>query len=93
MIKEYHAKKKEATKEEAPVASTSKPQANPLPKKGRRTRKRTGENHIPQVTRFQKSKRCHGKRLQHGQNLDGIQRQRGEKNETIPMRQPHFPRK
>ncbi|MBW0517998.1 hypothetical protein O181_057713 [Austropuccinia psidii MF-1] len=30
-IKEYHAKKKEATKEEAPVASISKPQANPLP--------------------------------------------------------------
>ncbi|MBW0588479.1 hypothetical protein O181_128194 [Austropuccinia psidii MF-1] len=30
-IKEYHAKKRKATKEEAPVASTSKPQANPLP--------------------------------------------------------------
>ncbi|MBW0591677.1 hypothetical protein O181_131392 [Austropuccinia psidii MF-1] len=30
-INEYHAKKKEAAKEEAPVASTSKPQANPLP--------------------------------------------------------------
>ncbi|MBW0592782.1 hypothetical protein O181_132497 [Austropuccinia psidii MF-1] len=56
-IKEYHAKNKEATKEEAPVASTSKPQANPLPKKGRRTRKRIGENHIPQATGFQKSKR------------------------------------
>ncbi|MBW0552589.1 hypothetical protein O181_092304 [Austropuccinia psidii MF-1] len=27
-IKEYHAKKKEACKEEAPVASTRKPQAN-----------------------------------------------------------------
>ncbi|MBW0461031.1 hypothetical protein O181_000746 [Austropuccinia psidii MF-1] len=30
-IKEYHAKKKGASKEEAPVASTSKPQANQLP--------------------------------------------------------------
>ncbi|MBW0547245.1 hypothetical protein O181_086960 [Austropuccinia psidii MF-1] len=27
-IKEYHAKRKDASKEEAPVASTSKPQAN-----------------------------------------------------------------
>ncbi|MBW0586398.1 hypothetical protein O181_126113 [Austropuccinia psidii MF-1] len=55
-IKEYHSKKKEASKEEAPVASTSKPKANQPPKRGRRTRKRTGENHIPQVTGFQKSK-------------------------------------
>ncbi|MBW0500034.1 hypothetical protein O181_039749 [Austropuccinia psidii MF-1] len=30
-IKEYHAKRRQATKEEAPVASASKPQANPLP--------------------------------------------------------------
>ncbi|MBW0499875.1 hypothetical protein O181_039590 [Austropuccinia psidii MF-1] len=30
-IKEYHAKKRQETKEEAPVASTRKPQANPLP--------------------------------------------------------------
>ncbi|MBW0572013.1 hypothetical protein O181_111728 [Austropuccinia psidii MF-1] len=29
-IKEYNAKKREETKEEAPVASTSKPKANPL---------------------------------------------------------------
>ncbi|MBW0548371.1 hypothetical protein O181_088086 [Austropuccinia psidii MF-1] len=39
-IKEYHAKKKEATKEEAPVASTSKPQANPLPQEGKNTKKK-----------------------------------------------------
>ncbi|MBW0576344.1 hypothetical protein O181_116059 [Austropuccinia psidii MF-1] len=48
-IKEYHTKKWEATKEEAPVASTRKPQPIHLPKKGRRTRKRNGENHISQV--------------------------------------------
>ncbi|MBW0582597.1 hypothetical protein O181_122312 [Austropuccinia psidii MF-1] len=29
-IKEYQAKKREASKEEAPVASTSKPQANDI---------------------------------------------------------------
>ncbi|MBW0582642.1 hypothetical protein O181_122357 [Austropuccinia psidii MF-1] len=33
-------KKKEETKEEAPVASTSKPQANPLPQEGKKKKKR-----------------------------------------------------
>ncbi|MBW0540208.1 hypothetical protein O181_079923 [Austropuccinia psidii MF-1] len=56
-IKEYHSKKKEANKEEAPVASTSKPQPTHFPKKGRRTRKRTGENHIPPIKGFQRSKK------------------------------------
>ncbi|MBW0593896.1 hypothetical protein O181_133611 [Austropuccinia psidii MF-1] len=39
-IKEYLTKKKEATKKEAPVASTSKPQANPLPQEGKKNKKR-----------------------------------------------------
>ncbi|MBW0568814.1 hypothetical protein O181_108529 [Austropuccinia psidii MF-1] len=39
-IKEYHAKKKEATKEEAPVAPTSKPQANPLPQEGKKNKEK-----------------------------------------------------
>ncbi|MBW0527912.1 hypothetical protein O181_067627 [Austropuccinia psidii MF-1] len=39
-IKEYHAKKKAETKEEAPVAFTSKPQANPLPQEGKKNKKR-----------------------------------------------------
>ncbi|MBW0483830.1 hypothetical protein O181_023545 [Austropuccinia psidii MF-1] len=56
-IKEYHSKKKEETKEEATVASYSKPQANPLPQEERKKKKRTGGNHIPQVTKFQKSKK------------------------------------
>ncbi|MBW0535486.1 hypothetical protein O181_075201 [Austropuccinia psidii MF-1] len=38
-IKEYQAKKKEASKEEAPVASTRKPQANQLPQKGKKNKK------------------------------------------------------
>ncbi|MBW0562862.1 hypothetical protein O181_102577 [Austropuccinia psidii MF-1] len=33
------------------------PKPTHFPKKGRRTRKRTGENHIPQVTGFKKSKK------------------------------------
>ncbi|MBW0516330.1 hypothetical protein O181_056045 [Austropuccinia psidii MF-1] len=39
-IKEYHAKKKEATKEEVPVASNSKIQANPLPQEGKKNKKK-----------------------------------------------------
>ncbi|MBW0528507.1 hypothetical protein O181_068222 [Austropuccinia psidii MF-1] len=35
-IKDNYTKKKEATKEEAPVASTSKPQANPFPQEGKK---------------------------------------------------------
>ncbi|MBW0509815.1 hypothetical protein O181_049530 [Austropuccinia psidii MF-1] len=39
-IKEYHAKKREASKEEAPVDSTSKPQANQLPQEGENKKKK-----------------------------------------------------
>ncbi|MBW0499560.1 hypothetical protein O181_039275 [Austropuccinia psidii MF-1] len=39
-IKKYHAKKKESTKEEAPVSSTSKPLANPLPQEGKKNKKK-----------------------------------------------------
>ncbi|MBW0576452.1 hypothetical protein O181_116167 [Austropuccinia psidii MF-1] len=39
-IKEYHAKKREATKEEAPVAPTRKRQANPLPQEGKKNKKK-----------------------------------------------------
>ncbi|MBW0577682.1 hypothetical protein O181_117397 [Austropuccinia psidii MF-1] len=39
-IKEYHAKKKVASKEEAPVASTRKPQPNPPPQEGKRKKKK-----------------------------------------------------
>ncbi|MBW0582539.1 hypothetical protein O181_122254 [Austropuccinia psidii MF-1] len=38
-IKEYHAKKKEASKEEAPVASTSKPHDNLLSQEGKKKKK------------------------------------------------------
>ncbi|MBW0503517.1 hypothetical protein O181_043232 [Austropuccinia psidii MF-1] len=39
-IKEYHSKKKEASKEEAPVASTRKPKSNQLPPKGKKNKKK-----------------------------------------------------
>ncbi|MBW0547914.1 hypothetical protein O181_087629 [Austropuccinia psidii MF-1] len=37
--KEYHSKKREASKEEAPVASSSKPQANQPPQEGKKNKK------------------------------------------------------
>ncbi|MBW0540124.1 hypothetical protein O181_079839, partial [Austropuccinia psidii MF-1] len=37
---EYHAKRREATKEEAPVASTSKPQANTIPQEEKKNKKK-----------------------------------------------------
>ncbi|MBW0571837.1 hypothetical protein O181_111552 [Austropuccinia psidii MF-1] len=74
-IKEYHATKKEATKEEAPLASTSKPQANPFPQEGKNKKKNLRKPYS-KIYRIPKNpKRCHGKCLQHGQNLDGIQGQ------------------
>ncbi|MBW0502883.1 hypothetical protein O181_042598 [Austropuccinia psidii MF-1] len=39
-IKEYHSKKNKASKEEAPVASTSKPQANQIPQEGKKNKKK-----------------------------------------------------
>ncbi|MBW0537086.1 hypothetical protein O181_076801 [Austropuccinia psidii MF-1] len=85
-IKEYHSKKKEASKEEAPVASTSKPQANQPPQEGKKNKKKKLEETIfPKLQDSKNQKRCHGQCLQHGQNFDGIQRQQGAKNETNPF--------
>ncbi|MBW0512793.1 hypothetical protein O181_052508 [Austropuccinia psidii MF-1] len=38
-IKEYHDKRREASRKEAPVASTSKPQANQPPQEGKKNKK------------------------------------------------------
>ncbi|MBW0591252.1 hypothetical protein O181_130967 [Austropuccinia psidii MF-1] len=40
------------------------------------------ETIFPKLQDPKNPKRCHGKSLKHGQNLDGIQGQRGKKNET-----------
>ncbi|MBW0579761.1 hypothetical protein O181_119476 [Austropuccinia psidii MF-1] len=84
-IKEYYSKKKEASKEESPVASTRKPQVNQPPQEGKKNKKIIGGNHIPQATGFQNPKRFHVQCLQHGLNFDGIQIQGGAKNETTPF--------
>ncbi|MBW0493116.1 hypothetical protein O181_032831 [Austropuccinia psidii MF-1] len=48
-IQEYHSQKKEASKEEAPVSSTSKPQSTQLPHEGKKKKKRNEENIFPKL--------------------------------------------
>ncbi|MBW0518215.1 hypothetical protein O181_057930 [Austropuccinia psidii MF-1] len=43
------------------------------------------ETIFPKLQDFKNPKRYHGKYLQHGQNLDGIQVKEGTKNETTPF--------
>ncbi|MBW0498799.1 hypothetical protein O181_038514 [Austropuccinia psidii MF-1] len=43
------------------------------------------ETIFPKLQASKNPKRCHGKCLQQGQNLDGIHGQRGTKNETTPF--------
>ncbi|MBW0593393.1 hypothetical protein O181_133108 [Austropuccinia psidii MF-1] len=74
-IKEYHAKKKEATKEEAPSQPTS-------PRREEEQEKELEKTIFPKLQDSKNPKICHGQCLQHGQNLDGIQGQGGAKNET-----------
>ncbi|MBW0585144.1 hypothetical protein O181_124859 [Austropuccinia psidii MF-1] len=85
-IKEYHSKKREESKEEAPVALTRKSQANQPSQEGKKNKKKElDETIFPKPQDYKNLKRCHGQCLQHGQNFDGIQKQRGLKNETTPF--------
>ncbi|MBW0563964.1 hypothetical protein O181_103679 [Austropuccinia psidii MF-1] len=73
-IKEYHSKKKEETKEEAPVPATSKPQVNPLPQEGKKNKKKNCRKPYSPSYRIPKiQKRCYGQCVQNVQNLAGIQ--------------------
>ncbi|MBW0589559.1 hypothetical protein O181_129274 [Austropuccinia psidii MF-1] len=78
-IKEYYAKKREATKEEAPRQPTS-------PRREEEQEKELEKTIFPRLQDSKNPKICHGKCLQHGWNLDGIQGQGGTKNEktTFP---------
>ncbi|MBW0573457.1 hypothetical protein O181_113172 [Austropuccinia psidii MF-1] len=74
-IKEYNSKKREATKEEAPSQPSS-------PRRGEEQEKELEKAIFPKLQDSKNPKRCHGKFLQHGQNLDGIEGQGGTNNET-----------
>ncbi|MBW0591156.1 hypothetical protein O181_130871 [Austropuccinia psidii MF-1] len=88
-MKEYHSKKREASKEEAPVASTRKPQANQLPQEGKKNKRNnwrkpySPSNSIPII---QKDAR---------DNVFNMPRTLMEfkDKEEQRLRQPHFPMK
>ncbi|MBW0569846.1 hypothetical protein O181_109561 [Austropuccinia psidii MF-1] len=68
--------------------SNQKDQGVPCKKEGGnqgRSKKELEKTIFPKLQDPQNPKRCHGQCLQHGQNFDGIQRQRGTKNETTPF--------
>ncbi|MBW0589502.1 hypothetical protein O181_129217 [Austropuccinia psidii MF-1] len=88
-IKEYHAKKSEAAKEECPVASTSKPQASPLPQEGKKNRKNNWRKPYSTGYRIPKIQKDAMK------NVFNIARTLMEfkDKEEQRRRQPHFPKK
>ncbi|MBW0544632.1 hypothetical protein O181_084347 [Austropuccinia psidii MF-1] len=88
-IKEYHAKKKEASKEEAPVASTSKLQVNPLPQEGKNNKKKNWRKPYSPSYRIP---------IIQKDGMDNVFNMAStltklKDREEQKMRQPHFPKK
>ncbi|MBW0465042.1 hypothetical protein O181_004757 [Austropuccinia psidii MF-1] len=88
-INEYHAKKKEETKEEAPVASTGKPQTNPLPQEGKKKKKKNCRKPCSQSYRTLKIQK---------DSMDNVFNMartliKFKDKEEQRMRQHHFPNK
>ncbi|MBW0569231.1 hypothetical protein O181_108946 [Austropuccinia psidii MF-1] len=79
-IKDWHNKKGEESKDEAPVAHTSKPQAKWPPQEGKKNKKKELEETI-----FLKLQHSKNPEIWQGKNLDGIQGKRRTKNETTPF--------
>ncbi|MBW0504975.1 hypothetical protein O181_044690 [Austropuccinia psidii MF-1] len=88
-IKQYHYKEKEAAKEETPVASTSKPQSNPLPQEGKKKKKKNWRKPYSPTYRIPKIQK------DAMNNVFNIARtlMEFEDKEEQRMRQPHFPKK
>ncbi|MBW0589699.1 hypothetical protein O181_129414 [Austropuccinia psidii MF-1] len=82
-IKEYHSKQREASKEEAPVASTSKPQANQPSQERKKNKKNNLRKPYSPSYRIPKIQK------------DAMARTLIEfkDKEDQRMRQPHFPKK
>ncbi|MBW0590782.1 hypothetical protein O181_130497 [Austropuccinia psidii MF-1] len=88
-IKEYHANKREETKEKSPVASTSKPQANPLPQEGKKNKKKNWRKPYSSsyiISKIQKD--AVDNVFNMAQNLMEL-----KDKEEQRMRQPHLPKK
>ncbi|MBW0592572.1 hypothetical protein O181_132287 [Austropuccinia psidii MF-1] len=88
-IKEYPAKKKEASKEEAPVASTSKPQANQLPQEGKNNKKNNWRKPYTPSYRIPKIQKD---AMENVFNIAKTLIEFKDKEEQR-MRQPHFPKR
>ncbi|MBW0502016.1 hypothetical protein O181_041731 [Austropuccinia psidii MF-1] len=82
-IKEYHAKRRETTKEEAPVASTSKPQ------EGKKNKKKNWRETYSPGYRIQKIQKD---AMDNVFNMARTLMEFKDKEEQR-MRQPHFPKK
>ncbi|MBW0549852.1 hypothetical protein O181_089567 [Austropuccinia psidii MF-1] len=89
MIKEYHAKKREETKEEAPVASTNKPQASPLPQEGKKNKTKSWRKPYSPSYRIPKIQKD---AMDNFFNMARTLLEFKDKEEQR-MRQPHFPKK
>ncbi|MBW0590414.1 hypothetical protein O181_130129 [Austropuccinia psidii MF-1] len=88
-IKKYHSKKKEASKEEAPVASTSKPQVSQPPKEGKKNKKKNSRKPYSPSYKIPKiQKEAMDNVFNRARNLMEFK----DKEEQI-MGQPHFPKK
>ncbi|MBW0522378.1 hypothetical protein O181_062093 [Austropuccinia psidii MF-1] len=87
-INECHSKKKEVSKEEAPVASTRKPQANQLPKEGKNKKKNWRKPHSPtyRIPKIQKYA------MENVFNMARTLIEFKDKEEQR-MKKPHFPKK
>ncbi|MBW0591297.1 hypothetical protein O181_131012 [Austropuccinia psidii MF-1] len=89
MIKDWHNKKREASKEEAPEASTSKPQARKPPQERKKNKKKNWrKSYSPsyRIPRIQKDAMENVFNM--SRNLMDFQ-----DKEEQRMRQPHFPKK
>ncbi|MBW0582426.1 hypothetical protein O181_122141 [Austropuccinia psidii MF-1] len=88
-IKEFHCKKRESSKEEAPVAYTSKPQANQPPQEGKKNKKnkwRKAYSPSYRIPKIQKDA------MDNVFNMDRTLMEFKDKEEER-MRQSHFPKK
>ncbi|MBW0521300.1 hypothetical protein O181_061015 [Austropuccinia psidii MF-1] len=88
-IKEYQAKKREARKKEAPVASTSKPQASQLPPEGKKNKKNNWRKPYPSSYRIPKIQKDS---MDNVFNMARTLMEFKDKEEQR-MIQPHFPEK
>ncbi|MBW0591706.1 hypothetical protein O181_131421 [Austropuccinia psidii MF-1] len=88
-IKEYHSKKREAIKEEAPVASTSKPQVNQPPQQGKKNKKKNCRKPYSPSYRIPKIQKD---AMDNVFNMAKTLMEFKDK-EDQRMRQPHFPKK